>query len=52
LPVGAVAVLLAVLLGLFAPLLGGSLLAFLVIDAVLGRLHARRSRNVQSVNRT
>lgn len=51
-PVGAVAVLLAVLLGWFAPLLGGSLLAFLVIDAALGRLHARRSRNVQSVNRT
>ncbi|TWF79258.1 putative iron-regulated membrane protein [Pseudonocardia hierapolitana] len=51
-PVVAVAVLLAVLLGWFAPLLGISLLAFLVIDAALGRLDARRSRHVRSVNRT
>jgi uncharacterized iron-regulated membrane protein len=51
-PVVAGAVLLAVLLGWFAPLLGISLLAFLVIDAALGRLNARRSRNVRSVNRT
>jgi uncharacterized iron-regulated membrane protein len=47
-PVATVAVLLAVVLGWFAPLLGVSLLAFLLVDVVL----ARRSRNVQSANRT
>jgi len=46
-PAAIVAVLLAVGLGWFAPLLGVSLLAFLAIDVVL----ARRSRNVQSSNR-
>ena len=47
-PVATGAVLLAVVLGWFAPLLGVSLLAFLLIDVVLGR----RSRSVQSANRT
>ena len=51
-PVAVVAVLLAVGLGWFAPLLGVSLLAFLVIDAALGRRNARRSRSVHRVNRT
>jgi uncharacterized iron-regulated membrane protein len=46
-PAVIVAVVLAVVLGWFAPLLGVSLLAFLVIDALL----ARRSRSVQSPNR-
>jgi uncharacterized iron-regulated membrane protein len=51
-PVVVAAVLLAVGLGWFAPLLGLSLLAFLVIDAGLGRRNARRSRSVRRVNRT
>lgn len=50
-PAVIVAVLLAVVLGWFAPLLGASLLAFLVVDAVLGGLNARRARDVGSANR-
>jgi uncharacterized iron-regulated membrane protein len=42
----------AVVLGWFAPLLGVSLLAFLVVDAGLGRLPARRSRSVHPANGT
>jgi uncharacterized iron-regulated membrane protein len=49
-PVAACAAVLAVLLGWFAPLLGVSLLAFLVVDAVLGRLNARRSRRAPRVS--
>jgi uncharacterized iron-regulated membrane protein len=44
-PAVIVAVLLAVLLGWFAPLLGVSLLAFLLIDMALGRLQDVRSAN-------
>jgi uncharacterized iron-regulated membrane protein len=50
-PAVIVAVLLAVVLGWFAPLLGVSLLAFLLIDAALG-WNARRSQDVHSSNRT
>jgi uncharacterized iron-regulated membrane protein len=50
-PAAVVAVLLAIGLAWFAPLLGISLLAFLVVDVVLGRLDARRSRSVRSANR-
>jgi uncharacterized iron-regulated membrane protein len=50
-PAAVVAVLLAVGLAWFAPLLGISLLAFLVVDVVLGRLGARRSRSVRTANR-
>jgi uncharacterized iron-regulated membrane protein len=41
-PAAFVAVVLAVAIGWFAPLFGVSLLAFLVVDAVLGRRRARR----------
>jgi uncharacterized iron-regulated membrane protein len=44
-PAVIVAVLLAVVLGWFAPLLGVSLLAFLVIDVVFGWSHDVRSAN-------
>jgi hypothetical protein len=38
-------------IGWFAPLFGISLLGFLVIDAVLGRLNTDWSQDVRSVNR-